>query len=251
MISQKLDTGIKRLDDILYGGFPLRSNVMIYGPPFIGKEWLIVRFLARGLELGEPAVVVLTNEGADEFRETLSTAIREPNVDLEALEDKGLIKYVDAYTRIVGDQSTLPGVYYVESFSNMAEVLRLVDSAIREASVFKKPIRFGFISVSTLVVNISPQAAFRLAYMIAGRVKRSMATGLYALDSGMHSESEVSTFLHLMDGIIEFKEEFEPSHKTFLRILGLGQVKSRNWIEYVFDGSDFRITGSIAMGRIC
>jgi len=31
MISQKLDTGIKRLDDILYGGFPLRSNVMIYG----------------------------------------------------------------------------------------------------------------------------------------------------------------------------------------------------------------------------
>ena len=56
----------------------------------------------------------------------------------------------------------------------------------------------------------------------------------------MHSESEVSTFAHLMDGIVEFREEFEPEHKTYLRVLGLGQVKSRNWIEYVYNGEELK-----------
>jgi len=249
MIVEKLSTGIKRLDDLLYGGIPIRSNIMVYGPPFIGKEWLITRFIAKGLEEGQPSVAVLTNSGVEEFREELRKTLKTER-PLEEYEQKGLIRYVDAYTRIIGDTSVFEGAYYVESFADTTTILRMVDSALRDVTRFNLPIRFGFISISTLVVNISSQAAFRLAYMIAGVVKRYRGTGLYAVDSGMHSESEVSTFAHLMDGILEFREEFEPEHKTYLRVLGLGQVKSRNWIEYVYNGEELKITGSFAIGRI-
>jgi len=249
MSAGRLSTGIKRLDDLLYGGIPLRSNVMVYGPPFIGKEWLITRFIAKGLEEDQPAVVVLTNFGVDEFREELGKTL---TIDkpLEECEHRGLIKYVDAYTRVIGDASVFEGAYYVESFADTTSILRMIDTAFRDVLRFNLPIRFGFISVSTLVVNITPQAAFRLAYMIAGVVKRYRGTGLFAVDSGMHTESDVSTLAHIMDGIFEFKEEFDPEHKTYLRVLGLGQVRSRNWIEYEFDGEELKITGSFAIGRI-
>ncbi len=247
MSARKLTTGITRLDDLLMGGIPERNNVLIYGPMFVGKEWLITKFIAKGLEESQPGIVLLTNMSAGDFRDELMEIVPE----LEKMEQKELIYYIDAYTRILGEDAIYPNTYFIDSMTNIADIVRDLDEALRTIKE-KHPgaFRFGLISLSTLIVNISFQAAFRLAYVIAGRVKRSGGVGLYSLDQGMHRENEVNTFAHLMDGIIEFKEEFEPNHKTYLRVLGLGNVKTRNWVEYEFDGKELRITGSFTLGRI-
>jgi len=45
---RKVKTGTRRLDDLLYGGIPIGSNVLIYGPPYSKKEVLVYSFIAEG-----------------------------------------------------------------------------------------------------------------------------------------------------------------------------------------------------------
>ena len=37
-------TGIDRLDELTKGGIPYGENVLVYAPPFIGRDTIIKRF---------------------------------------------------------------------------------------------------------------------------------------------------------------------------------------------------------------
>ena len=56
-----IKTGIDRLDELLKGGVPFRSNVLIYANPFIGKDILMKKIAMAGLENNEGVIFVLTD----------------------------------------------------------------------------------------------------------------------------------------------------------------------------------------------
>ncbi|HLA47344.1 MAG TPA: hypothetical protein VJ207_07235, partial [Thermoplasmata archaeon] len=49
------------------------------------------------------------------------------------------------------------------------------------------------------------------------------------LERGMHTDQQVESLEHLMDGAIYFKSE---KQKTTIQIVGLDEVQTREWVPY-------------------
>jgi circadian clock protein KaiC len=64
---QTAATGIRGLDDILRGGFPAGSLLLIEGDPGVGKTTLALQFLREGAAKGEPVVYVTLSETREEL----------------------------------------------------------------------------------------------------------------------------------------------------------------------------------------
>ncbi len=94
---ERVPTGIKYLDDILGGGFPKGSSILIAGNPGAGKTTLAATFLYKGAkEYGEPGLYVSFVEDRQSFLNYMRTL----GMDFESLEREGLfvfmgVPYVD------------------------------------------------------------------------------------------------------------------------------------------------------------
>jgi len=239
---EKVKTGTRRLDDLLYGGFPLGSNVLIYGPAYTGKEILIYSFLAEGLRKGIPAIVILVDKTLEIFKEDVKFVL--PTWD--SYEEKGLIKYIDAYSRSIGDKTTLPNVIYVNSQTDVNSILENVD---RIAEEFKKSYpyyRVAFLSLTNIVVFLDQQTTIRFLQSFTTKRKRDRAVSLYLLEKGVVSENALQMVSSTMDGEIEFKSEMG---KVYLTVKGITEVQSRSWIEINPSKSGI-IMGSFTLGHI-
>ena len=85
--SKKSPLGIVELDDVLGGGFPARSLVLLTGNAGSGKTILSTQFLYNGaLKYGEKGVYVSFAENREDYyRNMLSLGM-----DMRSLERKGL-----------------------------------------------------------------------------------------------------------------------------------------------------------------
>ena len=239
---RKVKTGTRRLDDLLYGGFPIGSNILIYGPPYSKKEVLVYSFIAEGLRKGVPALLILTDKTVDEIRENMKyvlPAYRE-------YEKLGLVYYIDAYSRSIGDINEIEGVIYLDSQVDVDGMMRAVEEIVNKIKENVKYYRLAFMSLSTVMAYLEPQALLRFLQPFTTRRKRDGAVSLYLLEKGLHGENEIQMVGYLMDGMIEFKIE---THKTYLTVHGITEVQSRNWIEVSATRSGLTL-GSFTLGHI-
>ncbi len=243
---EKCKTGTGRLDDLLLGGIPLGSNVSVYGPPHVGKEVLINSFIAEGLEKGVPAIWVVTDKTIDEVREEMKFVLP----TYEEYELRGLVYYVDAYSVSMGEvkeeEKDKNFVKYIEDQSDFKSVTEAVDEFADKLNEEHRYYRMAFESVSTIIAYLDTETTFRILQPFAGRRKRDKAVTLYTLEKGMHSEQDISMLGHIMNGEIEFKVEQLKNH---LRVEGLGDVQTRDWIEYSFSKSGINM-GSFSLDTI-
>ncbi|MCD6481111.1 MAG: recombinase RecA, partial [Thermoplasmata archaeon] len=124
---------------------------------------------------------------------------------------------------------------------------RIASSIIQLIKEEGKRYRLVFDSLSTLIVYSDAKAVFRFLQVLSGMCKRSNVTSLFSMTRGMHEEIEVQTIKHLMDGVIEMREE---GARFQLRVQGCGEVISRHWIDYLLEGEEIRLTGAFRMGRV-
>jgi KaiC/GvpD/RAD55 family RecA-like ATPase len=239
----KIKTGVRRLDDLLYGGLPLNSNVFIYGPPFTGKLVLLNLFIAEGLRKGVPGIFVLTDKSPSEIREGIKLVL--PKV--EVYEKKGLLKYVDAYSKSMGIDSADPNTTYIEKPTDLDELNMAVTNIQNEIQKDNKYHKIAIHSVSTIMAITDSMTTFRFLQTSTSRNKRAGATSLYCMDFGMFKDSEVQTLKHLMNGIVEFKID---DLKSYLRVEGVCDVRTRGWVEYSHTTKSLNLKGSFAVDHI-
>ncbi len=239
----KVPTGVKRLDALLGGGVPTGSAVLLYGPPFLGKEQLARRVLLANLAQGTPSLMVLTNKSTSDLRAELATL--EPA--FTAGEKKGFARFVDTYSRGIGAEEDLPNAEYLDGALDLNGISLAVNKVQRDFIGTHDQNVLVLDSVSTLVAYSNPQTAFRFLQTLIGRTRRVGSTGLYLMDHGMHTDAEVQMFKHLMTGVIEVRES---GGKTQIQIQGLGAPAGQGWVDYRFDDRTFEVTGSFAAGRI-
>ena len=239
---EKIKTGTPRLDDLLLGGIPFGSNVLVYGPPFTGKEVLMSVFIAEGLKKGIPAVWIMTEKSPKEIREEMMFVLS----GYEEYEKRGLVKYVDAYSRSMGDESQDPYTEYIESPTDYESIQKAIETVTKSFKEQHEYYRVAFRSISTLIAYLDPGTAFRFLSPVVGRRKRDGAVAMYTIEKGVHGEQEIQMIGSLMDGMIEFKVE---NLNTFLAVKGICDVQSRAFIRYSASKSTVTI-GSFSLDHI-
>ena len=236
-------TGIERLDELLKGGIPATTNTLLYAPPFIGKDTILKHFVLSGLEEGEPIIFVLTDKSFSEMREEMK------NMDKKFVdyENEGKVKYIDVYSKGVELQEEGQNVIFVDSPINRERITASIISTEREFAKKYERHRLVLDSLSTLIVYSDAKAVFRFLQVVSGTCKRLGATSIFSMTRGMHEEIEVQTIKHLMDGVIEMREE---GSRMQIRVQGCGEVVSRNWIDYLLEKDEIKLTGAFRMSRV-
>lgn len=243
MTTTKVETGVRRLDDMLDGGLPLGSTTLVYGPPFIGKELLTRLYALAAWRKGIPAILVLTGDAASDVRAQLGQL----DPKYVEYERRGLVHYVDTYSRSIGAEDDHPSTEYVDGPVNLNAVSLAVNNAQRKVIAEHAEHRLVVDSLSTIVTYTNAQTTFRFLQVLVGKAKRAGATSMLLLEQGMHADSEVQTFKHLADGVIEFRSE---GATNLLNVMGLGVTENRGFVEYRFTPTTLDVTGSFAAGRI-
>lgn len=91
MMNRNTKFGISGLDDILKGGIPSNSGIIIQGTPGTGKTTLAIQFLYEGIKTYNETGIYITFE---EFPEQIYRDMLNYNWDLEKLEDEEKLKII-------------------------------------------------------------------------------------------------------------------------------------------------------------
>ncbi|MGC8630518.1 MAG: DUF7090 family protein [Thermoplasmata archaeon] len=239
---EKVKTGTRRLDDLLFGGFPIGSNVIVYGPAYSGKEVLIYSFISEGLKKGVSSIILLLDKTLEEVMQDMKFVL--PNI--EEYRTKGLLYIIDAYSRSIGDKTVVEGVEYINSQTDVNSIMSSIDEIVQRNKSSEKYYRLAVLSLSTLLTFMDNQQLLKFLQPFTTKRKRDRGVSIYMMEKGIHSENEVQMISYLMDGIIEFKTE---GSKTLLMVKGISEVQSRSWIE-VTPSKTGLIMGSFTLGHI-
>ncbi len=244
MQAEKAKTGSTRLDDLLFGGIPLGGNVLLTGPPFIGKEVLTETFIVEGITKGVPAVLILSDVSPAEMREALATHV--PSV--EEYERLGMIKYIDAYSMPMGveQEEDNENVVYISEPTDYQAIISAMDKFIKALKKQHQYFRVVCASISTFITYSDVKATYGFLQKLTGRLKRTHAVSLFPIDEGMHAHTDIQMLGHVMDGSFQFKAE---NLKTYIAIQGVCDTQSRDWIQYQYTKKGLNI-GSFTLSHI-
>ncbi len=200
--------------------------------------------MTEGLRNGAGAIWVLTDKTYQTVREEATGFL--PNY-LE-LEQKGLVKYIDLYSRSLGltEGERNAVLFSMTDKGAMDSLTAKVNEFAMEFRQKNLPYRIVFESVSTITAYLDTAATFRFLQPFVGRRKVDGAAGYYLIETGMHSESDTRTLEHMMDGTINLKID---QLKNFLSVRGITDVQSRAWVGYTFTKRAFSL-GSFSLDHI-
>jgi KaiC/GvpD/RAD55 family RecA-like ATPase len=241
----RVRSGIRRLDDLLYGGYPVGAQLLVNGPAHTGKDVLARLFSVEGLKLEIPSIWVITDSTWNQVRDDLAGLYPK----YAEAEKEGMIRFVDLYSRnVVGSPQATPGVRMLSSTDKgvLDQLTQSVNGISEELKEKYSTYRLIFESISTLTAYLDTAATFRFLQPFIGRRKIDQAVAYYVLDRGMHSDSDLETLEHMVDGSINMKIE---QLKTFLAVKGIGETQSRAWIGYTFTKRSLNL-GSFSLDHI-
>ncbi len=219
--------GIKELDELLGGGLPARSNILVIGEPGCGKTIFSLQIIANGLQAGEPALFITTDSPPAEIRQQLESL----GCNISLYESKNMVRFVDCYSWTLGIEqarTTSQTEYIVPGPADLNQLSVAISRARNDIWKPEANIRIFFKSISTLLLHNNPKIVFRFLQVINARAKASDSISFLLVEEGMHEKNVIITLEHLTDGTIEFKIE---NGQKYLRIPRMSFGKAiYNWI---------------------
>jgi circadian clock protein KaiC len=94
----RIETGITGLDDLIGGGIPEGSTILLTGSCGTGKSILSLQYIYNGAVNGEPGLYITF----EETREKIIEHSREFNMDIPSLEEKNLLEIYQVDTDDMG-----------------------------------------------------------------------------------------------------------------------------------------------------
>jgi KaiC/GvpD/RAD55 family RecA-like ATPase len=243
--ADRVPSGTPRLDDLLLGGVPPKAHVLLIGDAFVGKEVGVYSFLAEGLRRGEPVVIVTASRSPDEVAQKVGVVLPQ----LHEYEQLGKVHWVDA-----ASPSEAPTANPATATRSVArgptDQAGILTALVQRAKAIEtsgaKSFRVAYLGLSASLTASDERMRLNFLQNIVAILKPRNAIAFYTLETGTLPESQTETILSRMDGAIRFKQERD---KTFLSVLGLGDVETREWVEYRATPRGL-VVGSFALERI-
>jgi len=239
--ADRVPSGTPRLDELLFGGLPPRSHVVLVGDAFIGKEVTLYAFLAEGLRRNEPVILVTAARAAHD----VTKGLRQVLPDLEEYQRNGRVTWIDAS----GTGRAEPPQWLAPRDSDdTAGLLNALAEATHRSRAAASGGRFrvGFLGLSAVLAHRTEREAFVFLQSVVGILRPCEALAMYALEAGALSEPQVETLLGRMDGAVLFRQN---RAQTLLSVKGFGEVATRDWIECRATDQAL-VLGSFALERI-
>ena len=195
------------------------GTYLLSGPAMSGKYDLLLSLVTEGIEAGDGALFVTTNEDAD-------GVIGDVEERLGGLPEN--LRLVDCVSERQGGGS-LPAdrVEYVSSPADLTGIGIGVSEQLRRfADADVERTRLAFYSLSTLLMYAELETVFRFLHVLTGRVDSIGGVGVFTIDPTTHDESTVNTLKQLFDGMIEVRDGGDGRE---LRLVGFGEA-STEWV---------------------
>ncbi len=215
---ERVKTGILGLDQIIEGGFPESSAILVTGPAGTGKTIMGLQFLFNGAKkFGEAGILVQ----AEEFDKTLEWYSEEFNLDLAKLQDLGLLAIFAFHPKDYGKFAphTLEG-----------EILRKLDAIITNLGV--KRIVVDSITPISLAVKDVSDYRYSLYEFIRFAKERGITT-VFVAEEKTRELTKFAVEDHLVDGIIKTRK-FEMEDGSYQIEMKVAKMIGTNFPEKWF-----------------
>lgn len=214
----RFKTGVQLLDRLSMGGFPTPSNVLILGPPGVGKSILCRQVLYAGLKMGGSGVYITLDEPGSEVVQAMENL----GFDIASFLDENRLKIIESTPSNLADLNNLS----IELANAVRELKPDTDLRIVIDSL-----------TSILSLNVGDiRSCIEFVRSLKYRVKSIGASCLYSLNSMGFDGKVIALIEGAMDGVVEMKMEEDVFPRFYLRILKLkGVSHSRRWVRYRID----------------
>jgi len=163
-VNSRAPTGIDRLDEILKGGIPVPSLVLLIGDVGTGKSVICQQFLYKQALMGYDSVYFCIDHPPEDVKENMASL----GWNIEDLEEDGLISFVDLFL----------GREY-----DFEYVCSTLEKHIKDTE------RFVVDSISSIAFIYGEKLAYELLQRIQAWNRDSRGVGLINAVRGMHSSS--------------------------------------------------------------
>jgi len=195
----RVKTGIKGFDELIQGGLPEGSTVVLEGPSGVEKDYFASTFIAEGLRDGGAILVVLSSKPPATFFEEL----RAKGYDPDKLFEEGRLRVVDWYSQreesVVELEEAGPVIKVSLDLLNVGiAITRAIASLAKD-----KPRRavVEILSPALSVYDLSQVHTF--AQATKAKLSRQNLTSIFLVEKEMHDSTTLSTLLQPFDGVIE------------------------------------------------
>ncbi len=229
-VVDRIDTGTPELNDVLRGGFPKGSNILLMGPIGSGKSTLARRFTAKGLRSKERSMVITLDDAPAMIRKSLEGMLDRRT---QEYEEMNLFSVVDAYswssqTDSKKEKNAIQGILDLNQLSMV-----IADAGLHLGQSIQSKLggRRILDSISSLLINFDLSSVQRfLSQLSRTSMAFGMVNSLFLLEEGTVSEHVLNNIKYVMDGVIETKQT---GNEFYLR------VASMKWIDYTRDWVKF------------
>ena len=239
---EKMLVGIEKLDDLLGAGIRTSSNVLLVGPPYSGKDILAWNFIATSLRDQIPVMIITTDKSINDIKMEISRIYPE----VENAETAGLLRFIDVYSRSIQTQTQSQYAVTIDNLINVSSLMKATDSIASQFLSTKPYYRLVFTSLTSYLNELDEKIYIKFIQQFAQKRKSEYCTSLYLLEAGLFDKKVVDAITYLMDGSITFKSE---GSKIYLRVEGLGTVRSRDWVEVFLHETTFEL-GAFTLEKI-
>lgn len=197
--------GIEGLDNVLKGGVPEKSILLIEGTPGIGKDVAAYHFLYAGLKEGEACAYVFARKTVGELEEEFAAYGMEI--------DPSRITWIDASESQLAAGPNVMNCNLTELFTVSAAIKKFL------ADNRKMKIRVVFDILSPALMSNSPLEVYKFFSSLVNEFKKYSATAMVLIEEGMHDPQIVVSVEQLCDYVIDMKAyEHDWDIRTMLRI---------------------------------
>ncbi len=190
----RVKTGIPGLDELIEGGFPNPSSILVTGPPGSGKSIFGLQFLYNGAVLyNEPGFMI----SVEAYNKDFQWYAERFNWDIVGLQKKDKLIF-SSYDPVEFGKFELRSLH--------SEIILQLDKVIKEIGVK----RIVFDSIAPLAQSINNKSKFRtLLYYISRSLKERGCTTLFVSEKPpmpnnvMDNLTEYNVEPFVLDGVID------------------------------------------------
>jgi len=195
--------GLKELDEILNGGLPIPSALLILGEVGTGKSVICQQFIYAQAKEGFKCTYFCIDHSPFDVRSNMQSLGWDPT----EFEEKGLIRFVDLF---VGREEPSDEKYQGNP--------RDFDELVSTIKKFFMQNQFVVDSISSIAFLHGEAKAYDLVQRIHGCILKTKSVGILNAVKGMHSQSfEIAIQQALGSAIVLEREEGE-GEGVYLRV---------------------------------